>query len=861
METKVVELEVKDNVKSLRARLKEANLELQRVADQFGATSQEAVRASKVVAELRDEMGDLKTLSDSFNPDAKFTALSGSVSGVLNGFQAVEGGMALLGVESDKLQESMVRLQAVMNLSQGLQGLFEAKDTWKALGLVINDSYKSLIKYLTTTEAVTSAQATQEAVQSANVLTKEADVVATNAQAVATGVQATATEGATVATTALGTAMKALPILAIVGAVVALGSALYSYLDSSSKAEKLEEKRSKELAEQAKKYEVHTDAMYKDIVAFKSQIIAIKNSNAGSSERARLINQINATYGTTLKNLKDETAFQQQLTAALADYIAYSKAKLQIQVNEEKALEIMKQETKLTVTLNLAKSNLAETEKKLQGQDVLNISQLTEMRDKQRESVKKAEQAIIDNQKAVDALLGANGALQNQIQGKYIPTVVNSTSSVNSNTEAVKGLSDEEKAYQELVKQRGDLLKRIEDNSEAFNQSRLSEEEREKTAVRDKYFSLIEESKIYNSEIVDEEFKKIDALKIQYDKDIANTQLTNDEKTKITDKYYADSEAIGKATSDKLIDINSLNAQRTFELLKINQKYRDKENEDRIAKEEDIYQMSIDILENSLFKEIVQITNSYEKRFKLAEGNAELTKLVEEAMERDIAEAKKNWRKKEEDAVQESEDKKTDIRQKSTDKILEQTSLLFNQIGQIADEEARADEIRINKKYAQQLASAQGNAELTAQIEKKKQKEIEMEQRKAFKIKKASDIAGAIIDGARAVTSTLAQYPKFDGGIAMYASLATTLVATGLAIAKIKNTQFEGGGSGGSSSPSGSGGATGGGINAPSFNVVGATGGNQLAQLEQQPMKAYVVASEVSSAQELDRNRIMNATF
>ena len=49
---------------------------------------------------------------------------------------------------------------------------------------------------------------------------------------------------------------------------------------------------------------------------------------------------------------------------------------------------------------------------------------------------------------------------------------------------------------------------------------------------------------------------------------------------------------------------------------------------------------------------------------------------------------------------------------------------------------------------------AQGNAVLIAQIEKKKQKEIEAEQRKAFKIKKASDIAGAIIDGARAVTST-----------------------------------------------------------------------------------------------------------
>jgi hypothetical protein len=190
-------------------------------------------------------------------------------------------------------------------------------------------------------------------------------------------------------------------------------------------------------------------------------------------------------------------------------------------------------------------------------------------------------------------------------------------------------------------------------------------------------------------------------------------------------------------------------------------------------------------------------------------------------------------------------------------KILEKFSELTKSIGDIAEQEAKADEIRISKKYANQLAEAEGNAELTKQIEAKKQKEIEKEQRKAFKIKKASSIAGAVIDGAKAITSTLAEYPKFDGGIAMWASIATTLVTTGLAIAKIKNTQFEGDGGSGS----GTGGATSGGSVAPSFNVVGATSGNQLAQLEQQPIKAYVVSSEVSSAQELDRNRIMNATL
>ena len=54
---------------------------------------------------------------------------------------------------------------------------------------------------------------------------------------------------------------------------------------------------------------------------------------------------------------------------------------------------------------------------------------------------------------------------------------------------------------------------------------------------------------------------------------------------------------------------------------------------------------------------------------------------------------------------------------------------------------------------------------------------------------------------------------------------------------------------------------TGGSVMSPSFNVVGNSGINQLAQLQQQPTKAYVVSGDVTSAQSLDRNRIENATL
>lgn len=143
-EKRVIELEIQDNSKSLKAQYKEAVAELQKVSAQYGETSQQAINAAKSAAQLKDQIGFSKDLVDSFNPDAKFNALSKSVGGVLDGFQAFEGALGLVGVESKSLQETMVRLQSVMALSQGLQGLMEAKDSFKQLGTVALDALKGI---------------------------------------------------------------------------------------------------------------------------------------------------------------------------------------------------------------------------------------------------------------------------------------------------------------------------------------------------------------------------------------------------------------------------------------------------------------------------------------------------------------------------------------------------------------------------------------------------------------------------------------------------------------------------------------------------------------------------------------------
>jgi hypothetical protein len=136
-EKRVIELEIQTNEKSLKAQLREAQAEVAALSEKFGATSQAAIQAAKRAAELKDTIGDAKNLTDAFNPDAKFNALSASIGGVLNGFQAFEGALGLVGVEGEAVQETMLKVQSAMALSQGIQGVFEAKDAFIQLGAVL----------------------------------------------------------------------------------------------------------------------------------------------------------------------------------------------------------------------------------------------------------------------------------------------------------------------------------------------------------------------------------------------------------------------------------------------------------------------------------------------------------------------------------------------------------------------------------------------------------------------------------------------------------------------------------------------------------------------------------------------------
>jgi len=129
--------DVGKSVGSLKQQLREAQNEVTALSEKFGATSKEAINAAKKAAELKDRIGDAKALTDAFNPDAKFKALTASLSGVAGGFAALQGAVGLFGNKAEAVEKTLLKVQSAMALSQGLQAVGESIDSFKQLGAVV----------------------------------------------------------------------------------------------------------------------------------------------------------------------------------------------------------------------------------------------------------------------------------------------------------------------------------------------------------------------------------------------------------------------------------------------------------------------------------------------------------------------------------------------------------------------------------------------------------------------------------------------------------------------------------------------------------------------------------------------------
>jgi hypothetical protein len=156
-ESKLAELDAQAKSGNLSMRqLSKLTQEYTAIARQAGVNTPVGQQAIEKAAALRDEIGDLNARVNALASDsAKLDAAMQLGQGVVGGYQAVQGVMASLGVENEALLQTMVKLQAAQSIMNGL----------KAVENTLNkDSAVMIQAQVLGTKALTAAKALYSAV-------------------------------------------------------------------------------------------------------------------------------------------------------------------------------------------------------------------------------------------------------------------------------------------------------------------------------------------------------------------------------------------------------------------------------------------------------------------------------------------------------------------------------------------------------------------------------------------------------------------------------------------------------------------------------------------------------------------------
>jgi len=418
--------------KGLKQQLREMTVALQNMESTDPRFKQMTIDAGKLKDQIQDTNAVIKSTAGSAVENlGNGIAKAGKVG--IDAFAGMTGAMGLFGIESEGAMQAMLKLQQLAAMSEALQSLGQLGDT-------MTEVRASFVAAASKLGLFTTA--------------KVVDTTVTNTQTVAT-------ETATVATSGLGKAMKALPIVAIIAGIAALAYGIYSLVTSNTKAEEAIKKReqAEKLANEESKRA--REFVAKESVEFVSLIYQLKQTNVNSKERVGLIKQINSEYGTTLKNISDETAFQSALNTAVQDYIKFQKDKYKLQkFKTAEEINLKVQDELQTKLKDLQKRTFNERiilQEKYNSLIAAGVSQPVAME-------KSGLQKFDDEMKAVTlALKEADDRMRyytkqqfilgEQTKNKYVPAVASSSKAISDTSDAQKELNktiEDEIALQEL---------------------------------------------------------------------------------------------------------------------------------------------------------------------------------------------------------------------------------------------------------------------------------------------------------------------------------------------------------------------------------------------------------------------------
>jgi hypothetical protein len=722
--------------------------EYQNLAAQAGTETPIGAQAIRNAANLKDEIGDLKAQTTALSSD--FVGVDTALKGVETGaaaFQGIQSAVALTGVESEALTQTMVKLQAAQGLVNAVSIVSNNLNKESILGLQIRNGYEK-VKNLVLTGSIAP----------------------TLANTAATTAQAGANVGLATATTASTTAMKLFRLALIatgIGALVVGLGLLIANWDKVTEAVRNTIKWFDKLGPVGKGL---ISALLPIIPLIKGIVSALEYFGVVDDEvTAKMKKNAKEKTEATEKELNKKLSAEKKKAKAVDDALSFEIRKAQAAGKETEAIE----EKKLQAALRSGRAILEIQKQKIAAyEDEIKIQKSLKNVDEDR--VKSLEKSLKDVKKNKNDQYKENVKLKQDLDVLRI---------------------EEDKAEADSAKERADKAKaRAEKRREEAKKEaeRLAELERkaneERIKAEDEQFQLSlqlmkegQEKELFESTI------KYDKLR---DQAHGNAELLNQiavqeaaERIAIVNKYnkieldkIAENEAKKRDLRNKIIRFT--NNERENELLDLEEWYKEQEALNLKA-----FQAGA-IDEEEFYDAGLKAQEEYRKK------KAELDKKYDEQAKGNEIKAREESLKGVTQAI-EGAQKGLDELKKINALVNEIDQARLNNIAKNRDE----DLANLDKNLQAQLSQEGLTADQKAQIEQNFAQQKYQIELKAFneeeKIKKAQfardkalRLAQVGIDTASAIVKGIAQFgpPPSPAGIAAIASASLIGITQAMAI-------------------------------------------------------------------------------
>ena len=336
------------------------------VANGIDEQSEAYKRMVNELGRLQDIQGDIQSQGSVLaNDEATFAGVLSGLNGVVGGFTAAQGAVALFAGENENLQKIMLKVQSLMSITMGLQQVAQTLNKDSAFSLITLNKAKEWWNNLlavgrgeqiastaataadtTATIASTAATTANAAAEQASNTAKTASVGATTGAAAAQAVQTASATAGTVANIGLagafrmvGAAIKSIPvfgwILAGISALIALVSHFVSKANESKKATE-------------EWYNAISENAYKPIASImelSEKWNALGNDLEAKKQFVENNKKAFEDLGVSVRDVVDaENVLVANKTAFINAQIEKAKATIYLQQAQEKVKELIKKE-------------------------------------------------------------------------------------------------------------------------------------------------------------------------------------------------------------------------------------------------------------------------------------------------------------------------------------------------------------------------------------------------------------------------------------------------------------------------------------------------------------------------------------